>query len=62
MDIHGLAHLLNILYREDELKQRTRLVFKWVVEKELSQDEFDKLIECCNEESVKIDKARRYGA
>ncbi len=62
MDVHGLTHLVNILYREDELKERTRLVFKWVREKELTQNEFDKLIECCNEESVKSDKARRYGA
>jgi len=57
-----MTHLINILYREDELKERTSLVFKWVREKELTQDEFDKLIECCNEESVKNDKARRYGA
>ena len=62
MDVHGLTHLVNILYREDELKERTRLVFKWVKEKELTQNEFDKLIEYCNDESIKRDKARRYGA
>lgn len=32
MDILGLTHLINILYREDELKERTRLVFRWVKE------------------------------
>jgi len=61
MDIHGLTHLENILYREDELKERTRLVFKWVNEKQLTQDEFDKLVSYCNEESIKRDKNRRYG-
>jgi hypothetical protein len=62
MDVHGLKHLENILYREDELKERTRLVFKWVGEKQLTQDEFDKLVSHCNEECIKRDKARRYGA
>lgn len=61
MDVHGLTHLKNILYREDELKDRTKLVFKWVKEKELTQKEFDTLVSYCNEESVKRDKARRYG-
>ena len=61
MDIHGLKHLENILYREDELKERTRLVFKWVGEKELTQKEFDALISHCNNESVERDKRRRYG-
>ena len=62
MDVHGLTHLINILYRGDELKERTRLVFKWVKEKELTQNEFDKLIECCNNESIASDNARRNGA
>jgi hypothetical protein len=61
MDVFGLQHLTNILYREDELKERTRLVFRWVKEKDLTQDEFDALIEYCNDESVKRDKKRRYG-
>lgn len=61
MDVHGLTHLVNILYREDELKERTRLVFKWVKEKELTQVEFDTLISYCNEESIKSNKTRRYG-
>ena len=56
-----MTHLENILYREDELKERTRLVFKWVNEKQLTQDEFDKLVSYCNEESIKRDKNRRYG-
>ncbi len=60
MDIHGLTHLENILYREDELKERTRLVFKWIYEKELTQEQFDILISYCNEERIKQDKVRRY--
>lgn len=60
MDIHGLKHLENILYREDDLKERTRLLFKWVNEKELTQDYFNILVSHCNEESIKQDKARRY--
>ena len=59
MDIHGLTHLLNILYREDELSERTKLVFKWVKEKELTQKEFDELISFCNQEQVARDKVRR---
>lgn len=61
MDVHGLTHLRNILYREDELSERTRLLFKWVNEKQLTQKEFDTLVIYCNEESVKRDKARRSG-
>lgn len=61
MDVFGLQHLTNILYREDDLKERTRLAFRWIKEKEFTQDEFDEIIACCNEESVKNDKLRRYG-
>lgn len=61
MDIHGLTHLENILYREDELTERTRLVFKWVGEKKLTQKEFDKLVSHCNNECIERDKRRRYG-
>lgn len=62
MDAFGLNHLVNILYREDELSERTKLVFRWVKEKEdLTQNDFDKLISYCNEKQIKIDMERRYG-
>lgn len=61
MDVHGLTHLINILYREDELTERTKLVYRWMKEKYLSQNEFDKLISSCNEQQIILDKNRRYG-
>lgn len=61
MNALGLNHLTNILYREDKLTERTRLVFKWVNEKELTQEEFDVLISYCNNESIVRNKQRRYG-
>jgi hypothetical protein len=61
MDIHGLTHLTNILYREDELRERIRRVYKWMKEKELTQDEFNILVGYCNKKSVENSKLRRYG-
>lgn len=60
MDIHGLTHLVNILYREDELSERISLFHKWSTEKELTIVEFSELLKMCNEQQVKLDKERRY--
>ncbi len=60
MDVFGLNHLVNILYREDELSERISLFHKWSNEKVLTIDEFSKLLKMCTEEQVKLDKERRY--
>jgi len=61
MNALKVRHLENILYNEDELKERTRLLFGWVKSENLTQDEFDVLVARCNDEKVKLDKIRRYG-
>ena len=58
----GMRHLTNILYRKDELSERTELVFRWVKEYDFTQKQFDELITNCNEKIIKTDKARRYGS
>jgi hypothetical protein len=60
MDIHGLKHMENILYREDDLKERIKLVHRWTMERELSLDHFTVLMKSCTVEQVERDKARRY--
>lgn len=57
----GMKHLTNILYREDELTNRTKLVFRWIKEKELTQEQFDELITYCNDKKIIVDKDRRNG-
>lgn len=62
MDIHGLTHLVNILYREDEQGERIRLFYKWVNEKEkvFTLEEFSELLKMCTKEQIDLDKKRRY--
>lgn len=60
MDVLALTHLCNILYREDTIKDRTRLVYKWMKEDErMTLVAFDKLLEHCTEEQLQRDLDRR---
>lgn len=59
MDVFGLRHLVNILYREDELSERIGLFHMWSTEKELTLNEFTVLLKMCTEEEVQSDKKRR---
>ena len=61
MDIHGLTHLTNILYREDDLDERIRLFHKWSNEKELTLKEFSELLKYCTQKQLELDQERRSG-
>ena len=61
MGIFALKHKENILYREDDMKTRVELLYRWTSSGEVSLDEFEVLIESCNDEQIKRDKERRYG-
>lgn len=61
MDVHGLTHLINILYREDDLNERIKLFYRWSVEKPLSLHEFSELQNMCTVSQVKQNKQMRYG-
>ena len=60
MGVLSLRHKENILYREDELSDRIKLLYRWVSEDNLSLDEFEVLLKSCNEKQVELDKQRRY--
>ncbi len=61
MDIHGLKHLVNILYREDDIRNRAALFHMWTNEKKFTLEEFTELLKMCTENQVQLDKQRRYG-
>jgi hypothetical protein len=58
MDILGLTHLENILYRKDNLDDRIATLYRWMKEDKLNFPEFKKLLASCNEAQLKIDLKR----
>lgn len=61
MDVLALKHKENILYREDELKNRIELLHRWTSKGEVSLEEFEVLLECCTEKQLAADRSRRDG-
>lgn len=61
MDVFGLQHLVNILYREDGLSERIELFHRWSKEKDFTVEEFSALLKMCTEEELKRNMLRRYG-
>lgn len=55
----SLRHKENILYREDELKDRIELLHRWTSSNDLSLDEFTTLLKSCTEKQLALDKKRR---
>lgn len=59
MDVFGLQHKVNILYREDSLNERMLLLYSWIKTEDISFNEFKELANQCNEASVISAKKRR---
>lgn len=60
MDVHGLKHLENILYREDTLEGRIKSLYRWVNEdKDFTLDQFSRLVLQCNKIQVLADSKRK---
>ena len=56
----SLKHKENILYREDDLETRIRLLHVWTFNNELTLDEFKVLLKSCTQEQVEIDNNRKH--
>lgn len=59
MDVFGLQHRINILYREDSLNERMFLLYSWMKTEDISFNEFKELVNQCNESAVGLAKRRR---